>query len=167
MIVSMIAAYAHGRVIGKNGDVPWKIPEDSRYFMRVTQGHTVVMGRKTFDSINGQPLPQRRNIVLTNNKTFDAPGIEVVHSVDEVLALDDTGEVFIIGGAYVYQLFLPLADRLYITTIDVEVDGDTFFPQWKPEDFTLLSEQPGRLDAQNTLPYTFFVYERKKAEATD
>lgn len=160
LIISMIAAYASGQVIGKDGAVPWNVPEDSRYFQRITSGHTVVMGRKTFKSIDSQPLPHRRNIVLTGNRSFNAPGIEIAHSVDDVLALVDNGEIFIIGGAYIYQLFLPIADRLYITIIDVEVDGDTFFPQWQPEDFTLLSERSGRLDEQNTLPHTFFVYER-------
>jgi dihydrofolate reductase len=163
-MISMIAAYARHRVIGMNGAVPWRLPADSRYFQRTTMGHTVVMGRKTFDSINQQPLPKRRNVVITNSSTFTAPGVEIVHSAQDVLALDDPGEVFIIGGSYIYQLFLERADRLYITTIDLEVEGDTFFPAWNPADFTLLSQKPGRLDARNTLPYTFFIYERKRPQ---
>ena len=161
-MISMIAAYARQRVIGMKGTVPWQLPADSRYFQRTTTGHTVVMGRKTFESINQQPLPKRRNIVLTNNPTFTAQGVEIAHSVEDVLALDEPGEVFIIGGSYIYQLFLDRADRLYITTIDLEVEGDTFFPPWNPADFTLLSQKPGLLDARNTLPHTFFVYERRR-----
>ena len=156
-MISIIVAYANNRVIGKDGKIPWRLPDDSRHFKRITSGHTVVMGRKTFESI-GRPLPQRRNIVLTGSTTFAAPGVEVMHSKDDVLALDD---VFIIGGANVYQQFLDVADRLYITEIASEIDGDTFFPAWDRQSFSLLSAQPGILNEQNTLPHTFFIYERK------
>jgi dihydrofolate reductase len=156
-MISIIVAYANNRVIGKDGKIPWRLPDDSRHFKRITSGHTVVMGRKTFESI-GRPLPQRRNIVLTGSTTFAASGVEVMHSKDDVLALDD---VFIIGGANVYQQFLDVADRLYITEIASEIDGDTFFPAWDRQSFSLLSAQPGILNEQNTLPHTFFIYERK------
>jgi len=159
-MISIIVAYAKGRVIGKNGTIPWHLPNDSQYFKRTTTGHTVVMGRKTFESLR-RPLPNRRNVVLTSSRTFAAPDVEVVHCVDDVLALGNRDDVFIIGGESIYRQFVEVADRLYITEIDVEVDGDTFFPEWDRESFMLVSVQAGILDERNTLHYTFFVYERK------
>ncbi len=159
-MISIIVAYAKGRVIGKNGSIPWRLPNDSQYFKRITTGHTVVMGRKTFESLR-RPLPNRRNVVLTSSKTFAALDVEVVHCVDDVLAMSKFDDVFIMGGESVYRQFLEVADRLYITEIDIEVEGDTFFPEWDREAFRLVSAQPGTLDERNTLPHTFFVYERR------
>src|ERR1019366_4248696 len=113
-MISIIVAYAYGRVIGHAGKIPWRLPNDARYFKRVTTGHTVIMGRKTFESI-GRPLPQRRNIVLTRDNTLDLPGIEVVHRKQDVLSLDE--DVFIMGGEAIYREFMDVADRLYITEI--------------------------------------------------
>jgi dihydrofolate reductase len=162
-MINIIVAYANNRVIGKDGKIPWRLPDDLQHFKRITSGHIVVMGRKTFESI-GRPLPHRRNIVLTSSITFAAPGVEVMHSKDDVLALDD---VFIIGGASIYRQFLDVADRLYITEIALEIDGDTFFPAWDRQSFALVSAQPGILDEQNTLPHTFFIYERKGTMHSD
>jgi dihydrofolate reductase len=159
-MISMIVAYANNRVIGKGGTIPWHLPNDLRHFKRITSGHTIVMGRKTFESL-ARPLPQRRNVVITSNKTFAAPGVEVVHSINDVLALDNPGEIFIIGGASVYQAFLGIAEQLYITEIALETDGDTFFPEWDCESFVLASVQAGVLDERNTLPHTFLRYEQK------
>jgi dihydrofolate reductase len=160
-MISLLVAYAHGRVIGKDGKIPWRLPNDSRYVKRVTTGHTVVMGRTTFESI-GRPLPNRRNVVLTRHNTLEIPGVEVVHSVEEVLALNDgLDALFVLGGENVYRQFLPLADRLYITEIDYKTEGDTFFPEWDRDAFRLVSRQEGVLDEKNTLPHTFYVYERK------
>ena len=156
-MINIIVAYANGRVIGKDGKIPWHLPDDIQHFKRITSGHIVVMGRKTFASI-GRPLPHRRNIVLTSNKSLATPGVEVVHNKDDVLAL---GDVFIIGGESVYRQFLEVAQRLYITEIALEIDGDAFFPEWDRQSFTLVSAQPGILNEQNTLPHTFNVYERK------
>ncbi|HEX7735573.1 MAG TPA: dihydrofolate reductase [Ktedonobacteraceae bacterium] len=165
-MISMIAAYARGRVIGKEGNLPWRLPNDSRYFQRVTTRHTVVMGRKTFDSM-GKPLPRRRNIVLSHSQSFAPAGVEVVRSVDDVLALDqaENGEIFIVGGEQIYTLFLPSARRLYLTEIELTVEGDTHFPAWNPQEFTLISAQAGQLDEKNTLPHTFLVYERKRSHS--
>ncbi len=157
-MIKLMVAYANGRVIGKDGKMPWHLPNDLKYVKNTTTGHTVVMGRKTFESI-GRPLPNRRNVVLTRNEHFDAPGVEVVHSKSDVLAL---GDVFILGGANVYAQFLDEADRLYITDIDLDVEGDTFFPDWNREAFTLVSKEEGTLDEKNTIPHTFYVYERKR-----
>jgi dihydrofolate reductase len=155
-MISIIVAYAHDRVIGRGGKIPWYLPDDSRYFQRITTGHTVVMGRKTFESI-GRPLPQRRNIVLTHDNSIHLAGIEVVHSKQEVLALDD---VFIIGGEAIYKQFIDVADRLYITEIALDIEGDTFFPVWDAQDFTLVSAQEGILDGENVFPHTFYVYQK-------
>src|SRR6266567_4504570 len=160
-MISLLVAYAHGRVIGKDGKIPWCLPNDSRYIKRTTTGHTVVMGRTTFESI-GRPLPNRRNVVLTRHNTLEIPGVEVVHSVEEVLALNDgLDDLFVLGGENVYRQFLPLADRLYITEIDYKTEGDTFFPEWDRSAFRLISMQEGTLDEKNTLSHIFYVYERK------
>jgi dihydrofolate reductase len=159
-MISMIVAYANGRVIGKGGKLPWHLPNDSKYFKQITLGHTVVMGRKTFESIGRRPLPKRRNVVFTRGE-INLPGVEVAHSKDEVLALATTEEVFIVGGENVYKAFLDVADYLYITEIALETGGDTFFPEWDQQSFTLISAKEGILEEKNTLPHTFYVYKRK------
>jgi dihydrofolate reductase len=158
-MISMIAACAHNRVIGKAGRVPWNLPADSRYFQQLTLGQTVVMGRKTFESLD-EPLSGRRNIVLSRDPAFHPVGAEVLHTKDEVLAL---GDVWIIGGEPIYRLFLDIADRLYLTEIDLEVDGDAFFPAWDQAAFRLLSRREGVVDSQNLYPHTYLVYERIEA----
>ena len=115
------------------------------------------MGRKTFAAL-GQPLPGRRNVVLTHSDAINLPGVEVVRSREDVLAL---GDVFIIGGENVYKQFLEAAERLYITELALEIDGDTFFPEWDRQSFTLVAAKEGVLDEKNTIPHTFYTYERK------
>lgn len=156
-MISIVVAYANGRVIGRGSVIPWHLSDDRRHFKRITSGHTVVMGRKTFESI-GRPLPQRRNVVLTNDRAFEHPGVEVVHSVDEALAL---GDIFVMGGEEIYRAFLDKADRLYITEIELDVEGDIFFPEWDRAAFTLVWEQKGVVDEKNAFPHTFYLYERK------
>ncbi len=160
-MISIIVAYAHDRVIGRHGKIPWHLPDDLYHFRRVTSGHTVVMGRKTYESI-GHALPQRRNIVLTRHHELAEVGFEVLHSKEEVLAL---GDVFIIGGASLYRQFLEFAERLYITEVALDVEGDAFFPAWNAENFMLISSQEGTCDDKNSIPHTFFLYERKKGIA--
>jgi dihydrofolate reductase len=157
-MISIIVAYAHGRVIGRQGKIPWYLPDDLQHFKQVTSGHTVVMGRKTYESI-GRPLPQRRNVVLTHHCEIDLPGFEVVHSKEAILRL---GDIFIIGGASLYSQFLEVAERLYITEVALDVEGDAFFPAWNSADFTLISSRAGVLDEKSTIPHTFLLYERKK-----
>jgi dihydrofolate reductase len=152
----MIAAYAHHRVIGKDGQVPWNLPADSRYFQETTLGQTVVMGRKTFESLD-EPLTRRRNIVLSSDPAFRPAGAEVLRTKADVLALDD---VWIIGGEQIYRLFLDVADQLYLTEIDLEVEGDTFFPSWDHAAFRLLSRREGVVDERNLYPHAYLVYER-------
>jgi dihydrofolate reductase len=161
--ISLVVAYAKGGVIGKDGGIPWRLPDDLRHLRRLTLGHTVVMGRRTYESI-GKPLDQRLNVVLTRDPEFHADGVRVIHHPDEVFSL--TGEVFILGGATLYERFLPVADRLYITEIEAEVEGDTFFPEWDRTQFRKVSEQAGRVDERNPLAHTFYVYERVQPHRT-
>ncbi len=134
--LTLIVARARNGVIGKDNAMPWKIPGEQAYFKRVTMGHPIIMGRKTWESI-GRPLPGRRSIVISRNSAYMAPGAEVVTSLDDALGLcDGAPEAFVIGGAELYRLALARADRLLITEIDHDFDGDTRFPapdpaQWR------------------------------------
>jgi dihydrofolate reductase len=156
-MISLIVAYAHNQVMGKDGKMPWHLPADLKHVKEITTGKTIVMGRKTLESIGG-PLPNRRNVVLTRNRDFQMPGVEVVHSKEEVLAL---GDVIIFGGAEVYRLFMDDVDRMYITEIDLDVEGDTFFPPWDRDAFILVDKRQGTVDEKNRYPHTFLVYDRK------
>lgn len=127
----MIAAMANNRVIGKDNDMPWHLPADLQHFKKVTLGKPVIMGRKTFESI-GRALPGRRNIVISRNLDYTQEGIEVVTSPEAALsAVEDSDEIMIIGGGHIYDIFLPYAQRLYLTFIDLEVEGDTQFPDYE------------------------------------
>lgn len=130
-LIGMVAMTAE-RVIGKNGDLPWHLPEDLKLFKRTTSGHPILMGRKTFDSI-GRPLPKRRNLVLTRDRDWSAEGIEVLHEVAEVDSLIGKDETaFIIGGAEIYRLFLPEMDELLVSHVYESYEGDTIFPEFEP-----------------------------------
>lgn len=131
MTISIVAAVARGGVIGDDGGLPWRLPEDMAHFREVTVGHPVVMGRKTWESLPGRfrPLPGRRNVVVTRNPAWSANGAESAGSLDEALALVEGSErVSVIGGGEIFAAALPLADELLLTEIDLDVDGDTFFP---------------------------------------
>lgn len=156
-MISLIVAYARHQVIGKDGVMPWHLPADLKHVKELTTGKTIVMGRKTFESL-GKPLPNRRNVVLTRNQDFQADGVDVVHTKEEVLAL---GDVIIFGGSEVYKQFLDVVDRLYITEIDLETEGDTFFPEWNRAAFTVVDKRDGIVDEKNLYPHAFYVYERK------
>lgn len=163
-MISMIAACARNRVIGVNNDLPWRLPKDLAYFMRTTLHHTIVMGRKNFESLPG-PLKNRRNVIMTRDKNYVSPtGCEVVHSVEEVLEQYENSdeELFIIGGQQIYEAFLPHADRLYITWIDHHFEGDTYFPEIDPTLWEVTSMTPGETDENNPYPYSFYIYEKKK-----
>lgn len=129
--LTAIVAMTPDRVIGKGGTLPWHLPEDLAFFKRVTSGHPIVMGRKTYESI-GRPLPKRRNIVLTRDKTWSAPGVEVIHTPEELDALPDLdGRVFIIGGSEIYAAFLPRLDDLLVSHVFENHQGDTRFPEFE------------------------------------
>jgi len=157
-MISLIVAYAKGQVIGKDGDMPWQLPADLKNVKELTTGKTIVMGRKTFESI-GKPLPNRRNVVLTRSRDFHPEGVDVVHTKEEVMAL---GDVIIFGGAEIYRQFLDVVDRLYITEIDLETEGDTFFPEWDREAYTMVDKREGIVDEKNQVPHTFYTFDRKK-----
>jgi dihydrofolate reductase len=165
MIVSMIAALSKNRVIGKHNDLPWYLPDDMKYFMQTTKGHHTIMGRKNYDSIpeKFKPLPNRTNIVVTHQQSFKAPGCIVVHSVERGLDISKANgeqEVFIIGGAEIYKLGIPHADRLYLTEIDAVIDGDTFFPEFDKGGWHELSRKNHPADERHPYSFDFVVYEK-------
>ena len=152
----MIAAMANNRVIGLDNKMPWHLPADLQHFKAVTTGKPVIMGRKTFESI-GRPLPGRRNIIITRNTEYKAEGIETVTSPEAALNLVcDVEEVMIIGGGNVYQQFLTQAERLYLTFIDLDVEGDTQFPDYQAiANWEVKEEQVKQPDEKNKHSYKF------------
>lgn len=162
MSFSMIFAMDRHRVIGLNNAMPWHLPADLGYFMRTTKGHAVLMGRKTFESIGSKPLKNRRNVVITRDKSFTAEGCEVVHTLKDALDLYQDDEVFIIGGSEIYRQALPMTDKIYMTYIDHEFEGDSYFPEMAEDEWELVSETPGVLDDRNVFPHSFRVYKRVK-----
>ncbi len=162
MIVSAIVAVARNRVIGKDNQIPWYLPADLKYFKRTTLNHHVIMGRKSFESI-GRPLPKRTNVVITRNPFFAATHVLVAHSLEEALTIAEENreeEAFIIGGAEIYQLAMPRLDRLYLTEVDLEPEGDSFFPEIIEENWRLVSADPHEPDDRNECAYTFKVFAR-------
>jgi len=162
MIVSAIVAISRNGVIGKENEIPWYLPADLAFFKRTTLGHHVIMGRNSFLSI-GRPLPKRTNIVVTRNPFFTASGCLVAHSLEEALefALDaGETEAFIIGGGQIYRESMPYLDRIYLTAVDAELEGDVFFPEMKKDEWELIREEPHHPDEKNPYPYSFQVWER-------
>jgi dihydrofolate reductase len=156
MVISMIAAMANNRVIGLENKMPWHLPADLQHFKRITTGKPVIMGRKTFESI-GRPLPGRRNIIITRNSRYCAAGIEIVTTPEAALELvADLEEVMIIGGGNIYQQFLEHADRLYLTFIDLDIKGDTQFPDYqKVANWEIKEEESKQADEKNKSSYKF------------
>lgn len=164
MIVSLVAALSTNRVIGRDGGLPWRLPDDLKHFKRLTVDHTVVMGRKTFDEI-GRPLANRRNVVITRNPAFRPTGVHVVGTLDEALALAaGEDEVFVIGGGEIYRLALPRADRLYLTVVHADVDGDTWFPTLDDGDWVLESEVDHPADERHAHSFSFRTYRRLRVD---
>lgn len=160
VILSLIAAMAKHRVIGVNNGMPWHLPADLRHFKELTWGKSVVMGRQTYLSL-GKPLPGRRNIVLTRDVHFSAPGCELVHAWSQVETLcAEEEEVMVIGGQMLYEQTLPLAKRLYLTEIDLVVEGDRFFPPCDENQWQLMSSESCEADAKNPYAYRFLEYRR-------
>jgi dihydrofolate reductase len=166
MIVSLIAAVTKNHVIGKDNDLPWKLPDDMKYFMETTKGHAVIMGRKNFDSLppKFKPLKDRFNIVVS--KTYKDASVCVVSSMENALEQARTNstkeEIFVIGGAQIYKLAMPFADRLYLTEIDTVLDGDTYFPGYNKSDWKEVSRTHHAADERHAYPFDFVVYEREK-----
>ncbi len=165
MIISLIAALTENRVIGKNNDLPWHLPDDMKYFMQTTKGHHVIMGRKNYESIpeKFRPLPNRTNIVVTRQKNFSAPQCTVVNSIEEGLEIakvNNVTEVFIIGGAEIYNQGFPLATRLYLTQIHAHIEGDTYFPEFEKSQWKEVSRKHHLSDDRHKFAFDFVVFER-------
>lgn len=161
-LLAIAVAVGENYAIGKNNQLLWHMPADLKFFKQTTSGHTVVMGRKTFDSV-GKPLPNRRNIVITRDSELKIDGVEVVNSLDAAIALtkDEEKPVFIVGGAEIYRQALPKTDVLYLTTIHHNFDADTFFPEIDRNDWTVISAERHEADEKNKYDYTFEVLKRK------
>lgn len=160
MIVSAIVAVSTNNAIGKNNQLLWHLPADLKHFKQITTGHTVIMGRKTFDSV-GKPLPNRRNIIVTR-QTIQIEGCEIVSSVEAALALcADEEEVFIVGGAEIYRLAMPLTNRIYLTRVHKEFEADTFFPEIDENDWKITSQEDFDADEKNNIPYSYITLDRR------
>lgn len=158
--LSAIVAMGENRVIGKNNQLPWHLPADLSHFKAITTGHVILMGRKTHESI-GRPLPNRTNVVLTRDTHYQAPGVTVVHDLQEALArFPQEQEIFIIGGAEIYHLALPLLHTLYLTRVHTTLDGDTFFPAWKEDEWQEVSREDHQADPANAHDYSFVTLQR-------
>ncbi len=158
-IISIIVAMGRNNVIGINNSLPWRIPADLKYFKEVTLGKSVIMGQKTFESI-GKPLKDRKNIILTFDKSFKGKDLIVVHSIEEAIKkTEKEQEIIIAGGASVYKQFLPLADKMYITLIDSDFDGDVFFPNFNKFNWLEIQRKERKSDGYN---YAFLILEKKK-----
>nr|WP_267339736.1 MULTISPECIES: type 3 dihydrofolate reductase [unclassified Gilliamella] len=165
-MLSVIVAMAHHRVIGQNNQMPWHLPADLAWFKKNTLHKPVIMGRKTFESI-GRPLPNRHNIIVSRQAVSDLnanPNISWVQSIEAALSLvqaQHVEEAFVIGGGNIYQQVLPLINRLYLTHIDADLQGDTYFPDYLPEQWQVIYQQDHQADEQNSYPYQFEILERK------
>ncbi|MDB9894970.1 dihydrofolate reductase [Reinekea forsetii] len=166
MRIAMIWAMASNGVIGRQNKLPWHLPNDLKYFKRLTSGKTVIMGRKTYESI-GRPLPNRINIVITRAENFHAEGIKVVNSLPAALELaaaetliSGAEEVIVIGGAEIYKLCLPLAERLYVTLVHADVDGDARFPEWDRQAYQEIGREDFSADGPNPYDYSFVVFDK-------
>ena len=159
MLISLIAAMASNRVIGNKGDIPWKIPGEQKMFKQITLGHTVIMGRKTYESL-GEPLPERINIVITRQTNYRAPGCTIVHDLVAAIAAcaQDEEEAFICGGGQLYHESLAMADKIYLTVLPKDIAGDTYFPEISEAEFEMTKSE--MIDGVE--PYNFYIYERIK-----
>lgn len=161
-MISIIVAASTNNVIGVRGELPWRLSDDLRHFKATTMGKPIVMGRKTYESI-GRPLPGRQNIVITRQANFVAEGCDVVASLEDAAAkTGDEKEIVVIGGSEIYSLALPMAERLYLTRVHAEVDGDAFFPEIDKTEWRLMTDEPHEADERNEYPYSFRVFEPEK-----
>jgi len=161
-IISIIVAMANNRVIGKDNDMPWgRLPVDLKHFKEITNGNPVIMGRKTYESI-GKPLPNRTNIIISRNKDLKINGVSVVSSLDEAIEVanfENPKEIFIIGGGNIYNQSINIIDKLYLTLIDLEIDGDTFFPDYSKLNIVEISHKSSKKDNINKYVCNFLELE--------
>lgn len=164
-MLSLIVAHSENNVIGNHGNIPWKLSTDLKRFAQLTKGHSVIMGRKTYESILqhiGKPLPDRKNIVVTRQNDFEAPGCIVVNSFTEAKSkTNDTEETFVIGGAQLYAESLPNISRIYLTIVHTICEGDAIFPEIEKEDWKVISQEEIPADEKNQYSSTFKILERK------
>lgn len=165
----MIAAMTPEYVIGKNNQMLWHLPADFKFFKQTTLGKPIIMGRKTFESI-GRPLPGRLNIIMSKGKESPHPDVILVNTVDEAiqaaqaeLKSSDTNEIMVIGGGVIYELFLPLADRLYITEVNTNIEGDAYFPEIDKNNWQEIERTLGEVDEKNKLAHQFITYQKVAA----
>lgn len=158
--ISLIAAMAENRVVGRDNSLPWRLPADLKHFKALTVGKPIVMGRKTWESLPGL-LPDRHHIVITGNESYQAEGCSVVHTVEEALAAaGDAPEVMIVGGAVFYEQMLPRAQRIYLTLVHAEVEGDAWFPVYDSDEWQELEREHHPADEKNLYAYTFLTLQR-------
>lgn len=160
--ICLVAALDRRRAIGRDNDLPWRLPDDLKRFKAVTLGHPVLMGRRTAESL-GRALPKRLNLVLTRADRAPFDGMQVVHSLQHGIDAADGGELMVIGGGQVFEQMLPQAGRMYLTHVDTEVDGaDAFFPPFDPDDWEVLSREHHPADARHAFPFEFVDYRRRR-----
>ena len=163
MILSQVVAAAENNAIGKNNQLLWSLPNDTKFFKNTTWGMPVIMGRKTFESL-GKPLTGRTNIVITTQQDWQAAGAIVVHDIEEAMAAaagTDAKEAFIIGGGTIYKQTLPVTQRVYLTRVHTSIEGDAFFPEMNKADWELLSQLDFNADEKHAYAYSFQVWQRK------
>ena len=160
MKIFLIAAMASNRVIGLENRLPWHLPADLRRFKQLTMGHTVVMGRKTFDSI-GRPLPGRSNVVVTRQEGYAPQGVRVVHSIEEALRTSQGDEIFVAGGGDIFQQVLPVADRLYLTIIEEAFPGDAYFPEYDESQWRLVDREDHGPTEDAPYSWSFQTFDRQ------
>jgi len=159
-MISIIAAMDENRLIGSNNDLPWHLPADLQRVKQLTTGHSIILGRKNYESI-GRPLPNRKNIVITGNPDYEAPGCIVVNSINAALQAAAGDDVFIFGGARIYQQMFDLAERMYLTRIHATFTGDTWFPEFDPAAWQEIERQDFSADEKNPYNYSFITLEKK------
>ncbi|WP_017548972.1 dihydrofolate reductase [Salinicoccus carnicancri] len=157
-MVSLIVCHADQNVIGFKNGMPWHLPVDLKHVKKLTEGNTIVMGRKTFESL-GRPLPNRTNVILTKNQDYSAEGADIIHDIDDISELP--GKIFIFGGSGVYKQTMELVDEMYITRIHETFAGDTFFPEYDMNDWEITARQEGTIDDSNRYPHEFLKLTRK------
>jgi dihydrofolate reductase len=164
--VSLIVAMSRNRVIGRDNALPWHLPADLKRFKELTMGHHIVMGRKTWESIK-RLLPGRTSVVITRDRDFKLPGAKIASSLQDALRqCGDDPEVFVIGGAQIFRVALPVAERIYLTTVDAAIEGDTFMPTMDLSHWRKLAAEIHLVSDTNPLPWTFEIYERNRGQGT-
>lgn len=163
MSITLIAAMDRNRTIGIGNKLPWRLPAEMAFFKQTTIGKTVLMGRKTFESLP-KPLKDRRNVVLTRQSNYEPEGCEILHSIEAALALSKEEELIVIGGEDIYAQFLPFADKIHLTEVDVEIEGgDAFFPAFSDSEWELAARDPRESDEKNSYAFTFQTFNRRSS----